>query len=100
MNWWLTNEITYLLQSEKACKNRVLVSFIFRALLNQFPLMVYGRGLLLGSGVWAMSVREREQTALCKGCGWSFGLVNLYAGHRSGEWLCVECLDIQERGRV
>jgi hypothetical protein len=40
--------------------------------------------------------REREQTALCKGCGWSFGLVNLYAGHKSGEWLCVECLDIQE----
>jgi hypothetical protein len=44
-----------------------------------------------------VSVREREQTALCKGCGWSFGLVNLYAGHKSGEWLCVECLDIQER---
>ena len=37
-----------------------MVSFIFRALLNQFPLMVYGRGLLLGSGVRAMS-RELEQ---------------------------------------
>ena len=47
-----------------------------------------------------MSVREREQTALCKGCGWSFGLVNLYAGHKSGEWLCVECLDIQERDKA
>ena len=47
-----------------------------------------------------MSVRERERTALCQGCGWSFGLVNLYAGHKAGEWLCVECLDIQERGRV
>ena len=44
-----------------------------------------------------VSVREREQTALCKGCGWSFGLVNLYAGHKSGEWLCVECLDIQNK---
>jgi hypothetical protein len=43
------------------------------------------------------SKREREQTALCKGCGWSFGLVNLYAGHKSGEWLCVECLQLQER---
>jgi hypothetical protein len=44
-----------------------------------------------------MSVREREQTALCQGCGWSFGLVNLYAGHKAGEWLCVECLQLQER---
>ena len=26
-----------------------------RALLNKLPLMVYGRGLLLGRGVWAMS---------------------------------------------
>ena len=69
-----------------------------RALLNKLPLMVYGRGLLLGRGVRAMSVREREQTALCQGCGWSFGLVNLYAGHKSGEWLCVECLDIQSKG--
>ena len=27
-----------------------------RALLNKLPLMVYGRGLLLGSGVRAMSI--------------------------------------------
>ncbi len=33
---------------------------ISRALLNKLPLMVYGRGLLLGSGVRAMS-RELEQ---------------------------------------
>jgi hypothetical protein len=31
-----------------------------RALLNKLPLMVYGRGLLLGRGVRAMS-RELEQ---------------------------------------
>jgi hypothetical protein len=44
-----------------------------------------------------MSVRERERTALCKGCGWSFSLVNLYAGTKSGEWVCDDCLQLEER---
>ena len=44
-----------------------------------------------------MSVKEKEQTALCKGCGWSFSLWSLYAGARSGEWLCADCLYTIER---
>lgn len=44
-----------------------------------------------------MSVREKEKTALCKGCGWSFSLWSLYAGAGSGEWLCADCLYTIER---
>ena len=47
--------------------------------------------------VKSMSVREREKTALCKGCGWSFSLCSLYAGTKSGEWVCADCLDIQNK---
>jgi hypothetical protein len=52
---------------------------------------------LMREWVKSMSVREREQTALCKGCGWSFSLWTLYAGTKSGEWVCADCLYIQER---
>ena len=45
-----------------------------------------------------MSVREKEQTALCKGCGWSFNLSNLYWGDRGNfNWVCDDCLQLQER---
>jgi len=52
---------------------------------------------LMREWVKSMSVREKEQTALCKGCGWSFSLWILYAGTKSGEWVCDDCLQLEER---
>ena len=53
---------------------------------------------LMREWVNSMSVREKEQTALCKGCGWSFNLSSLYWGDRGNfNWVCADCLYIQER---
>jgi hypothetical protein len=55
---------------------------------------------LMREWVKSMSVREKEKTALCKGCGWSFSLWTLYAGTKLGEWLCADCLYTIEREEV
>ena len=52
----ITNAVSKILPNKKGGAGGVLARTIGRALPNQHPLMVAEwRGLLLGSGVWAMS---------------------------------------------
>jgi len=87
MNWWRHNEITYLLQSAEASAGYLLARTIGRALLNKLPLMVYGRGLLLGSGVRIMS-----KFGNCGKCRNSANLFSTAYGV-----LCGECINKIER---
>ena len=81
-------EISYLLQSEESSAGGVLAFTTDRTLPNKLPPMVDRRGLLLGSGVRAMSITCTS--CAIKGIRLCF---HLSIGERESERvLCGDCL--------